>query len=93
MGATSMDAIKAVNDSFYRMILVTVGVVLLFVAISFRSILLPFRAVLTIGLTLLFVYGFAGILSFPLPAPPHQVETENPIWLLFLGSSFLLPVP
>lgn len=40
---------------------VTVAVVLVFVGISFRSVFVPLRSVLTIMLTLAFVYGFATL--------------------------------
>ncbi len=43
IGADSMDAINAVYDDFPLMIYITSGVVLAFVAVAFRSILIPLR--------------------------------------------------
>ena len=39
----------------------TAGVVLLFVAVSYKSIVIPLLSVFTIGLTTLFVFGFATL--------------------------------
>jgi len=61
IGASSMDAVDFVNNNFLTMVLITGGVVLAFVAVAFRSIVLPFRSVLTIGMTVLWVYGFADL--------------------------------
>lgn len=59
------------------MVLITGGVVLAFVAIAFRSIILPFRSVLTIGMTILWVYGFADLgISFSL-TQPHSSKSTN----------------
>lgn len=55
--------------------------------ISFRSLLLPFRSVVTIGTTLIFVYGFAdlGIYSSFFTSPVLFSVTSL---LLFLPFSF-----
>src|SRR4051794_24631841 len=54
-----MDAIGAANSHFMEMILITSSVILVFVSISFRSLFLPLRAIFSIFLTLLWVYGLA----------------------------------
>lgn len=43
------------------MLSITCGLVLIFVAIAFRSIIVPLRSILTITLTICFVYGFATL--------------------------------
>jgi len=59
--ANSGDAIEAVMSSFPYMVGCTAGVVLLFVAVSYKSIVIPLLSVFTIGLTTLFVFGFATL--------------------------------
>lgn len=44
-----------------RMVIVTVCVTLVFVGVAFRSVLVPLRSVITIGITILFVFGFAAL--------------------------------
>jgi len=61
MPADTLDAIHAVYHDFPIIIGITVGIVLLFVAVSFRSLLIPLRATTTIALTLSWVYGFADL--------------------------------
>ena len=39
----------------------TVCVTLVFVGVAFRSVLVPLRSVITIGITILFVFGFAAL--------------------------------
>eukprot|EP00755_Sulcionema_specki_P024091 Sspe_Gene.80441::Locus_50807_Transcript_1_1_Confidence_1.000_Length_2804::g.80441::m.80441/K06994/K06994; putative drug exporter of the RND superfamily len=56
--ADAIDAMDALNDEFPTMIGVTISVVLVFVAVAFRSIFIPLRSVLTIALTVAWVYGF-----------------------------------
>merc|ERR1712151_108555 len=51
------DAMVYTFDSFPTMIIVTSGVVLLFMGISFKSVVTPLRSLLSIGYTLLFSYG------------------------------------
>ena len=64
------DAMIYTFDSFPTMIIVTSIVVLLFMGISFKSIVTPIRSLLSIGYTLLFSYGLfvlvyqKGILNF-----------------------------
>lgn len=43
------------------MVIVTVCVTLVFVGVAFRSVLVPLRSVITIGITTLFVFGFAAL--------------------------------
>jgi RND superfamily putative drug exporter len=57
----SLDAVRYVYSAFPIMGAVTCGVVLLFVGIAFRSVFIPLRAILTIMLTLAFVFGFATL--------------------------------
>lgn len=59
VGADSMDAIRAVYDLLPVMIGATGGVVLLIVAVAFKSLVVPLRTIFTIGMTLLWAYGFA----------------------------------
>jgi uncharacterized membrane protein YdfJ with MMPL/SSD domain len=59
IGSDVKDAIDTVYDRFPLMIGVTIGVVLLFVAVAFRSVLIPIRSIFTVALTIAFVYGFA----------------------------------
>ena len=60
-GATSMDAIDNVYESFPDMIAMSSGIVFVFLALCFRSIVIPLRAVLTISMTLMWVFGFAAM--------------------------------
>src|SRR5690606_20539362 len=53
------DSSDAVYERFPVMIGVTGGVVLLFIAIAFQSVLIPLRSIFTIAMTIVFVYGFA----------------------------------
>eukprot|EP01006_Ploeotia_vitrea_P052094 TRINITY_DN67651_c4_g1_i2.p1 TRINITY_DN67651_c4_g1~~TRINITY_DN67651_c4_g1_i2.p1 ORF type:complete len:885 (-),score=13.74 TRINITY_DN67651_c4_g1_i2:623-3025(-) len=75
LGSDSMDAISTIYGLFPVMISITGGLVLLFVGVSFKSATVPVRSVLTIGLTLLFVYGFADL--------TYQHGALN--WLHFAG--------
>jgi RND superfamily putative drug exporter len=61
IAADTHDTITAVYDAFPLMISITGGLVLLFVGIAFKSIIIPIRSVLTIALTIIFVYGFATL--------------------------------
>ena len=57
--ALAEDAVSAVYDMFPTMIAATLATCFLVVGVAFRSLFVPVRAVLTIGLTLLWVYGLA----------------------------------
>ena len=57
--ADTHDTIDAVYDYFPIMISITCALVLLFVGIAFKSALIPLRSIVTIALTILWVYGFA----------------------------------
>jgi len=57
--ANEYDAIAAIFQSFPKMIGLTTLIVFVFMGISFRSIGVPVRSVLSIGATLSFVYGLA----------------------------------
>ena len=59
--ADAIDAVTGVDDDFPMMVCITTGVVLLFVGLSFRSLFIPLRSVFTIGLTVIWVYGFATL--------------------------------
>eukprot|EP01064_Diplonema_japonicum_P003098 TRINITY_DN12046_c0_g1_i1.p1 TRINITY_DN12046_c0_g1~~TRINITY_DN12046_c0_g1_i1.p1 ORF type:complete len:896 (+),score=46.29 TRINITY_DN12046_c0_g1_i1:45-2732(+) len=59
--ADAIDAEDGVNADFTTMVGVTSAVVLCFVAVSFKSITIPLRSILTIGLTVIWVYGFAAL--------------------------------
>lgn len=61
MPSDALDQIAATYAYFIWVISLTVGLVLIFVSISFRSIFVPLRAILTIALTICFVYGFADL--------------------------------
>lgn len=61
MPSDSLDSINAAYDVFPSMVIITVGLVLTLVSFSFRSVLLGLRCIITITLTLLFVYGFANL--------------------------------
>lgn len=61
------------------MLLITAGIVLAFVAFSFRSLFLPIRSILTIGMTIIWVYGFADLgmkLSLQLTSFLHSFPRE-----------------
>ncbi|KNC53625.1 MmpL efflux pump [Thecamonas trahens ATCC 50062] len=61
MPAGSWSAIESAYYWFPIMISITAGVVLVMVGVAFRSVLMPLRAVLTIGLTIICVYGMATL--------------------------------
>lgn len=77
IAADTHDTISAVYAAFPLMIGITGGLVLIFVGIAFRSLLIPLRSVLTIGLTIVFVYGIATLV--------YQYGILN--WLNFAGLS------
>jgi len=57
--AFMIDAIDGVYDLFPVMMIVTVIVVYLIIALMFRSVFIPLRLILTIGLTLSWIYGLS----------------------------------
>ncbi len=57
--AFMIDAIDAVYELFPIMIVVTVLVVYIVIALMFRSVFIPLRLILTIGLTLSWIYGLS----------------------------------
>eukprot|EP01060_Flectonema_neradi_P011544 TRINITY_DN18595_c0_g1_i1.p1 TRINITY_DN18595_c0_g1~~TRINITY_DN18595_c0_g1_i1.p1 ORF type:complete len:904 (+),score=124.20 TRINITY_DN18595_c0_g1_i1:135-2846(+) len=59
--ADAIDAVNGVDDDFPTMIGITTAVVLVFVGVSFKSLFIPLRSVFTIGLTVVWVYGFATL--------------------------------
>eukprot|EP01059_Diplonema_ambulator_P003910 TRINITY_DN13601_c0_g1_i1.p1 TRINITY_DN13601_c0_g1~~TRINITY_DN13601_c0_g1_i1.p1 ORF type:complete len:888 (+),score=257.23 TRINITY_DN13601_c0_g1_i1:2-2665(+) len=59
--ADSIDAEDGVNSDFPTMVGITSGIVLCFVAVSFRSAAIPIRSIFTIALTVIWVYGFAAL--------------------------------
>jgi uncharacterized membrane protein YdfJ with MMPL/SSD domain len=61
VSATSMDAIDSADSSFIIMIGATAGLVLVGLGLSFRSILVPLRSVVSITLTILWVFGLADL--------------------------------
>jgi len=61
MAVDSMDAIDIMFDLFPNVIISTCAVVLVLMGFAFRSVLIPIRAVFTIGVTLSWVYGFASL--------------------------------
>eukprot|EP01101_Sappina_pedata_P004725 TRINITY_DN2039_c0_g1_i1.p1 TRINITY_DN2039_c0_g1~~TRINITY_DN2039_c0_g1_i1.p1 ORF type:complete len:379 (+),score=65.96 TRINITY_DN2039_c0_g1_i1:145-1137(+) len=61
INADSLDAITAVFDNFPLIVTITSVIVLVFVAVAFRSVLIPLRAILTIGLTIVWVFGFCNL--------------------------------
>lgn len=82
--------------------MVTTAFILLFVGLSFRSILVPVRAVLTIGLTIAFVFGLATLtyvvqccVYIPLYSP-GQCELTFLLWLWMLSQHGIfawIPLP
>ena len=61
-GPDSIDTISSVYDATPMMAGVTIGVVLLFTGVTFRSVVVPVRSVLTIILTLAFTYGVTSLI-------------------------------
>ena len=61
--AFMIDAIDAVYRLFPLMIIITIIVIYVIIALMFRSVFIPLRLILTIGLTLSWIYGL-GILVF-----------------------------
>ena len=61
-----VDAIDKVYELFPLMISVTIAVVYILIAIMFKSAFIPLRLIITIGLTLSFIYGL-GVLVFETP--------------------------
>lgn len=61
--ASCFDLITTVYGAFPKMVIGTMVVAFLFLAISFRSIIIPLRSLLTIAATVAFVYG-AAVLVF-----------------------------
>lgn len=59
--ADAIDSITAVYSGFPTMIGITIAVVLLFVGLAFRSVLVPIRAILTIAVTMLWIYGLQDL--------------------------------
>lgn len=57
----SLDSIEKVYQVFPFMIAITGSVVLLITGVAFKSILIPIRAVVSIGLTVVWVYGLADL--------------------------------
>ena len=85
-----------------REILVTTAFILLFVGLSFRSILVPVRAVLTIGLTIAFVFGLATltyVVQCCVYTPlynPVQLSSHALLWLCMLSQHGIfawIPLP
>jgi hypothetical protein len=62
MSAYTWDAVWAVQDLFPVEVGVTTGVVLVFIAIAFKSVLVPLMSVLTGALTVGTVYGVADLI-------------------------------
>jgi uncharacterized membrane protein YdfJ with MMPL/SSD domain len=62
MSAYTWDAVWAVQDLFPVEVGVTTGVVLVFIAIAFKSVLVPLMSVLTGALTVGTVYGMADLI-------------------------------
>lgn len=61
VSGSGWDAVDYAYSYFFVMVVVTVGAILLFVGIAFLSVVVPLRSILTIGLTVLFVFGFASL--------------------------------
>eukprot|EP00549_Striatella_unipunctata_P026576 CAMPEP_0118705488 /NCGR_PEP_ID=MMETSP0800-20121206/19895_1 /TAXON_ID=210618 ORGANISM="Striatella unipunctata, Strain CCMP2910" /NCGR_SAMPLE_ID=MMETSP0800 /ASSEMBLY_ACC=CAM_ASM_000638 /LENGTH=372 /DNA_ID=CAMNT_0006607647 /DNA_START=180 /DNA_END=1298 /DNA_ORIENTATION=- len=59
---TGYDAVQVVFDSFPHVVAVTLGVVFLLMGFFFKSIVVPIRSVVSICLTLAFVFGFMVLL-------------------------------
>ena len=59
--ADSIDAMDGVDADFPMMVIVTTGVLFLFVLVSFKSLFIPLRSVITIAVTVVFVWGFATL--------------------------------
>lgn len=57
--AFMIDAIDAVYKLFPLMIIITILVVYIIIALMFRSVFIPLRLILTIGLTLSWIYGLS----------------------------------
>ena len=57
--ADSIDAMASVDSDFDPMVAITTTVLFLFVLFSFKSLFIPLRSVVTIGVTVVWVYGFA----------------------------------
>ena len=57
--AFMIDAIEAVYKLFPIMIIITIVVIYVIIAIMFRSVFIPFRLIVTIGLTLSWIYGLS----------------------------------
>lgn len=55
------DTVRDVYGSFFDALVVTLSIVFVFVAVAFRSIVVPLRAVATIALTLAVVFGLVAI--------------------------------
>jgi RND superfamily putative drug exporter len=59
--AESIDASDKTYTLFPTMILVTCGVVFLMLTAAFKSLIIALRSVVTIGVTLVWVYGFSSM--------------------------------
>lgn len=57
--ATNIDVVDGVFDAFPLAIVLTACFVLVWIGISFRSILIPVRSVYTLAITICIVYGCA----------------------------------
>jgi putative drug exporter of the RND superfamily len=57
--AMSYDVSNSVYDAFPTIVMVTLAVVFVLMAVAFNSLVAPIRSVLTLALTLSFVYGLA----------------------------------
>ncbi|MHA1199680.1 MAG: MMPL family transporter [Candidatus Heimdallarchaeaceae archaeon] len=57
--AFMIDAIDAVYELFPIMIIITILVVYIIIALMFKSVFIPLRLILTIGLTLSWIYGLS----------------------------------
>jgi predicted RND superfamily exporter protein len=55
--ASNIDLSSSAFDAFPMMIGITLAIVVVFITISIRSLILPIRLVITIGLTILWTYG------------------------------------
>eukprot|EP00697_Spironema_sp_BW2_P000510 gnl/Spiro4/10653_TR5698_c0_g1_i1.p1 gnl/Spiro4/10653_TR5698_c0_g1~~gnl/Spiro4/10653_TR5698_c0_g1_i1.p1 ORF type:complete len:863 (+),score=293.34 gnl/Spiro4/10653_TR5698_c0_g1_i1:38-2626(+) len=60
-GPDAWDAIGQAYHDLPIMVTITLATVLLLMTLTFRSLLIPLRAVITIGLTLLWVYGLTDM--------------------------------
>ncbi|MHA1685816.1 MAG: MMPL family transporter [Candidatus Heimdallarchaeaceae archaeon] len=93
-GSTEMiDSINRIYELFPMMIVITIIIIYVLIAFMFRSFFIPLRLILTIALTLSWIYGLAVLLfeyDFFDPVFPALQEVNSLYWIVPIMSFSIL---